>query len=49
MQCRTSETGFQLLVSCVTKVMLHETIDLIPRYDKDKVRTLSFKQLQCLT
>ena len=27
---RKEETGFKLLVSCVTKVLLHETIDLIP-------------------
>jgi len=30
------ETGFKLLVSCVTKVLLHETIDLIPHMIKTK-------------
>jgi len=32
----SGETGFKLLVSCVTKVPLHETIDLIPDMIKTK-------------
>ena len=35
-EAHKGESGFKLLVSCVTKVLLHETIDLIPDMLKTK-------------
>jgi len=35
-EARKGESGFKLLVSCVTKVLFHETIDLIPDVIKTK-------------